>query len=215
MLFSESRTTVEASSAPARKRRGLRNALLICATVVALLAGGFVWFVSALPTQETVPAAKADGIVVLTGAAFRINDALDLLASGRGRRLLITGVYPTTRSGEISRTMPEHQRLFDCCVDLDHSALNTIGNAVETRRWATTRGFKSLIVVTSDFHMPRTMTELSHQLPGIALVPFPVNSERVRVESWWSNPAVARLLFSEYLKYIVAVVRTRLDFASA
>ena len=199
----------------APKRRRLRNAVLACAAVVALLAGGFVWFVRNLPMQETAPAASADGIVVLTGAAFRINDALDLLASGRGRRLLITGVYPTTRSVEISRLMPEHRRWFDCCVDLDHSALNTIGNAVETRRWATTRGFKSLIVVTSDFHMPRTMTELSHQLPGVALVPFPVNSEKVRLDSWWSNPAIARLLFSEYLKYIVAVVRTRLDFASA
>ena len=227
MLSSESGTMVEAPRAPnpvasnpvapksATKRHRLRNIALVCAAAVALLAGGFVWFVRSLPMQEEAPSASADGIVVLTGAAFRINDGLDLLASGRGRRLLITGVYPATRSVEISRLVPEHKRWFDCCVDLDHSALNTIGNAVETRRWATTRGFKSLIVVTSDFHMPRTKTELSHQLPGVALVPFPVNSERVRVDSWWSNPAVARLLFSEYLKYIVAVVRTRLDFASA
>src|SRR5438876_465503 len=62
---------------------------------------------------------------------------------------------------------------------------------------------------------PRTMTELTHQLPGVTLVPFPVTSDRVRVDAWWSSPAIARLLFSEYLKYIAAVVRTRLDFASA
>mgnify|MGYP003349626307 FL=1 len=218
MLSSDSKTTAGTSDAakpPVRRRRGLRNIFLTCVAGVAVLAGGFVWFISTLPAQEQAPQAKADGIVVLTGAAFRINDALDLLASGRGLRLLISGVYPTTRSGEISRMMPEHQRWFDCCVDLDHQALNTIGNAIETRRWATTRNFKSLIVVTSDFHMPRAMAEISHQLPGVALVPFPVNSERVRVDSWWSNPTTARLLFSEYLKYIVAVVRTRLDFASA
>jgi uncharacterized SAM-binding protein YcdF (DUF218 family) len=214
MSSSQSQATTDAhrngSPAP-RKRWRLLGGILIC---VSALAAGFVWFVHTLPTQDTAPSAKADGIVVLTGAAFRINDALDLLASGRGQRLLITGVYPTTRSGEISRMMPEHQRLFDCCVDLDHSALNTIGNAVETRRWATRRSFRSLIVVTSDFHMRRAMTELSHQLPNVTLVPFPVASERVRIESWWSNPGVARLLFSEYLKYIAAVIRTRLDFTS-
>ena len=81
------------------------------------------------------PARNADGIVALTGGPFRINDALDLLAAGRGKRLLISGVNPATRPGEISRLMPEHQRWFTCCVDIDHSATNTIGNAIETRRW--------------------------------------------------------------------------------
>src|SRR5262245_38697350 len=111
MLSSDTETTAGTpgvTNPPARRRRRWRNVVVVCAAVMLLVAGGFVWFVSTLPTQETAPAAKADGIVVLTGAAFRINDALDLLASGRGRRLLITGVYPTTRSVEICRLMPEH-----------------------------------------------------------------------------------------------------------
>ena len=151
--------------------------------------------------------------MVLTGAAFRINDALELLAAGYGRRLLITGVNPAPRvAAEISRLMPEIREWFDCCVDLDHSAINTIGNAVETRRWLDERGFKSLIVVTSNFHMPRAMAELSHQLPDVTLVPFPVVSEKAADRSWWSSPPTAKLLFSEYLKYIVAMVRMRLEF---
>jgi uncharacterized SAM-binding protein YcdF (DUF218 family) len=128
---------------------------------------------------------------------------------------LITGVNPQTRSGEISNLVPEHRRWFTCCVDLDHSATNTIGNAIETRRWTKLRGFKSLIVVTSNFHMPRAMAELAHQLPGVALEPFPVVSDKVRVETWWSNPSTARLLFFEYLKYIVAGARIRLQPVSA
>ena len=126
--------------------------------------------------------------MVLTGGAFRINDALELLAAGRGQRLLITGVNPATRAREISRLMPEHRRWFSCCVDLDHSATNTIGNAIETRRWAKARGFKSLIVVTSNFHMPRAMAELAHQLPDVTLVPYPVVSDKVRVESLVGEP---------------------------
>ena len=182
--------------------------MILLGLVVLGLGVGFVRFVALLPTTETPPARNTDGIVALTGAAFRINDALELLAAGRGRRLLITGVNPVTRSEEISRLTPEYQRWFSCCVDLDRSATNTIGNAIETRRWATDQRFRSLIVVTSNFHMPRAIVELAHQLPDVALVPYPVISERVRVESWWSNPSTAKLLFLEYLKYIAATVRT-------
>ena len=186
--------------------------LLAAAGLVALLTGaGFLWFVNQLPEAEVPMRTKADGIVVLTGSAFRISDALELLAAGHGRRLLITGVYPATRLSEIAALTPQYERWFSCCVDLDRVALDTIGNAVETRRWAKDQGAKSLIIVTSDFHMPRALAEIAHQLPDVALVPFPVVSDRVRVESWWSNPATVRLLFLEYLKYIVALTRMRLD----
>jgi uncharacterized SAM-binding protein YcdF (DUF218 family) len=192
-------------------RRGLRLALAGVGAAAVLFGGGFLWFVRALPVAEAAPVHDAEGIVVLTGAAFRISDALELLAAGRGKRLLITGVNPLTRSREISRLVPEYRRWFTCCVDLDHSATNTIGNAIETRRWVRARGFRSLIVVTSNFHMPRAMVELAHQLPDVSLEPFPVVSDKVRVETWWSNPSIAKLLFFEYLKYIVAGARIRLQ----
>ena len=188
--------------------RGLIAA--VCVGVV-LIGIGFVWWVNNLPEAEVPMRSKADGIVVLTGSRFRINDALELLAAGHGKRLLISGVYPATKLSEIAHMMPEFQRWFACCVDLDHMALNTIGNAVETKRWAREQRSQSLIVVTSNFHMPRALTEISHQLPDVRLVAYPVVSDRVRVESWWSSPATARLLFTEYLKYMVASVRVRFD----
>ena len=196
-----------------RRRRVLRSLLIGFAAAIVLLVGGFVLFIDSLARSERLLDRNADGIVALTGGAFRINDAMALLAAGHGKRLLISGVNPTTRPVEISRLMPEHRRWFSCCVDLDHSALNTIGNAIETRRWVREKNFRSLIVVTSNFHMPRAMAELAHEMPDVALLPFPVISERVRVENWWSSPSSARLLFSEYLKYIVAVVRIRLESA--
>jgi uncharacterized SAM-binding protein YcdF (DUF218 family) len=180
---------------------------MVLGLAVLLLGADFFVFVHRMPVTEAAPTRNADGIVALTGGPFRINDALDLLAAGRGKRLLISGVNPVTRPGEISRLVPEHQRWFACCVDIDHSATNTIGNAVETRRWVKARGFQSLIVVTANFHMPRAMFELSHELPDVVLVPYGVVSDKVHVEAWWENPETARLLFLEYLKYIVARVR--------
>ena len=184
-------------------------AILLAATSLGL---GFLWFVGHLPTSDVALNRDADGIVVLTGRASRIGDAIELLASRRGKRLLITGVYPTTTAAAIARLVPEHQHWFTCCVDLDHSAVNTIGNAIQTRRWVIRHDIKSLIVVTSNYHMPRATLELAYQLPDVTLIAFPVTPERVRIESWWSSPATARLLFAEYLKYIRALVRTQTAF---
>ena len=200
------RTGTPLPVAPPPRGRGYRAVLTGLALAVALVAADFLWFVHQMPVSEAAPAGNADGIVALTGGPFRINDALDLLASGHGKRLLISGVNPTTRRGEIARLMPEHERWFTCCVDIDHSA-TTIGNAIETRQWVKSRGFQSLIVVTANFHIPRALMELGHELPDVTLVPYGVVSEKMRIEAWWENPETARLLFLEYLKYIVARIR--------
>jgi uncharacterized SAM-binding protein YcdF (DUF218 family) len=214
-MHSLDQSTAERKAAMRPWRRAYRVTPVVLAVGVLLFASGFFWFVRQIPLAENAPARNADGIVVLTGGAFRINDALELLSTGYGRRLLITGVNRTTRAYELSRLMPEHRRWFTCCVDLDYSAINTIGNAVETRRWVEARRFKSLIVVTANFHIPRAMAELEHEIPDAALVPHAVVSDRVKVESWPENPATARLLFLEYLKYIVARVRMILPLSVA
>ena len=190
-------------------RRLWRLIVLATFAAVALFVTGFLWFVGSVPTEEVSIDRPADGIVVLTGGASRIADAIELLAAGRGKRLLISGVHPTTTSSELARLSPAYGRWLTCCVDLGHAALNTTGNAVETKRWVTDRGFRSLIVVTSSYHMPRTMAELRRSMPDVALVPFPVVTDKMRSENWWSSPPTAKLLFSEYLKYIVAQVRFR------
>jgi len=185
---------------------------MLCAMALALGFAGFAWLV---PSEQVTLDRNADGIVVLTGGTSRVSDALELLASGRGKRLLITGVNAGTTTGDIAHEVLNYDRWLSCCVDLDYSALNTLGNAVQTRRWALDHGFGSLIVVTSAYHMPRALAELAHQLPDAALVPYPVVSDRLRVEPWWSNGDTAKLVLSEYLKFLFAKVRMRFDSANA
>ena len=196
-------------------RRLVRAISLVLLAAIAVLGGGFVWFVLHVPDTEVALERNADGIVVLTGGASRISDAIELLAAGHGKRLLISGVHRATSSAEIARTNPRYQSLVACCVDLDHSAVNTTGNAVETRRWVRDRGFSSLIVVTSAYHMPRTMAELARQLPDVALVPFPVVTEKLRNEPWWTNGFTAKLILSEYAKFVVAQLRMSMEPAPA
>ena len=185
--------------------------MAITAVGLVLLAGGFIWFFSLIPNEEMQLNRKADGIVVLTGAATRIPDAIQLLADDRGKRLLISGVYHATKAKEIARITPLYAKYFSCCIDLDRSALNTYGNALQAKRWAHDHNFNSLIVVTSNWHMPRAMAELEHQLPDVTLVPYPVVSEKMKSDPWWSNLATARVLIGEYLKYLFALMRMQVD----
>jgi uncharacterized SAM-binding protein YcdF (DUF218 family) len=205
----------EAQAAPPRGR--LRRAVV--RTFAIVLAGavvGFVAFLAQLRGVETRPARTADGIVVLTGGSSRVSDAMELLAGGYGKRLLISGVHPTSGANDISRSLPDNQALSDnqsllgCCVDLDRSAVNTRSNAVETRRWVRERGFTSLIVVTSNYHMPRAIAEMSHAMPDVTLIPFAVVGDKWRDEPWWNSGATFRLLLSEYAKYVAVEVRVRL-----
>jgi uncharacterized SAM-binding protein YcdF (DUF218 family) len=189
------------------KAIGVRMAVL-CAVA---LAAGFAAFVWRLPSKPIDLDRDADGIVVLTGGTSRVTDALELLAGGRGKRLLITGVNPGTTTADIAYENPQYGRLLNCCVDLDYSAINTFGNAVQTRLWAANHGFHSLIVVTSSYHMPRALAELGHQMPQASLIAYPVLSDRLRSEPWWSDGNTTRVVVSEYLKYLFAELRMRFE----
>lgn len=203
----------EAGSRPGG-RRGLRivtSFMGIVTLVIVVFFAGFVLFASTIPREEVDFHRSADGIVALTGGTSRIADAVELLTAGRGQRLLISGVNPSTTPAELIRLNPELEKLFDCCVDLGHQALNTTGNAMEIAQWAREHQFRSIIVVTSVWHMPRALVELDRELAGVEIIPRAVVSDRMRDEPWWTNPQTARLLLIEYVKYLATYARVRLD----
>lgn len=168
---------------------------------------GFVVFSEKVANMET-PATieQVDGIVVLTGGQARVDVALGLLKDNRGRRLLISGVHPTTKPEVLQRITHTDPRLFDCCVDLDRSAMNTIGNAIESARWIRANGYKRVIIVTNNYHMPRSLLELSRLMNDVEFVPYPVINTDLRQNSWMRQGDTLRVLLTEYVKYLGAAV---------
>ena len=174
---------------------------------VAGFIAGFIAFALSATTVHPPSTENADAIVVVTGGEDRINVAVGLLRQRVGRRLLISGVNPRTSKGAIREHTGEDRRLFECCVDIGREASDTVGNAEEARDWAAQRRYRSLIVVTSGYHMPRTLTEFSRAMPRVRLIAHPVISRNVRDQAWWQSPGTLRFLLSEYVKFIAAAAR--------
>lgn len=188
---------------------GLAGSLLIAAFLMFL--GGFLSFVSMI-SDAPPQSPKADAIVVLTGGDDRLAAGMELLSSGHGTRLLISGVNEDTKRDDIRGLIATaHISRFDCCVDLDKSALNTIGNAIETGQWARSNKYNSIIVVTANYHMPRALAELARAEPNLELIAYPVEQSDVHVSDWWRWPGSARLLVSEYMKYLATQMRFRVE----
>src|SRR5262249_38780705 len=188
-----------------RARRGRRArfavSMLLSLVVLAVLVG-FVDFAERVAGAAAPADPRAEGIVVLTGGPARIDGALQLLAEGRAHRLLISGVNPVVTRQALASTVGDGLRdVLACCVDLDHQAQDTVGNATEAREWADRHGFSSLIVVTSDYHMPRSMAELALAMPDKRLIAFPVSNPELHLANWWRDATTFSLLVREYGKY--------------
>lgn len=186
----------------------MRLILAAIASVALLWAGGLIAFVASLPeAQEASP--HADGIVVYTGiGGERIATAMTLLGEGAGGRLLISGVNPDISRAELAKLWPGEPADFECCVDLGHQARSTVGNAAEVREWAQKYGFHRIILVTSDYHMPRALLETRSQLPDADIVAHPVRSGYLDEKGRPAGGGAMKLLALEYTKFLAVRVRT-------
>jgi uncharacterized SAM-binding protein YcdF (DUF218 family) len=176
---------------------------------VLAVAAGFVQFtgrVQGLGPPAAPP--PADAIVVLTGGTQgRLDTGLALLRAGAGERLLISGVNPSLRDDEVHDALEISEELADCCVDLGREAQDTLGNASETAAWAQSFGYKRLLLVTDDYHMPRSFIELSLAMPEVTLLPYPVESQWSDPGAWVANPGAAGRVAVEYGKYLIVRLR--------
>lgn len=151
---------------------------------------------------------QVEAIVVLTGGYQRIDTAVDLLERGVGKRLLISGVNPATSGSAIKRATGANGELFSCCVDIGYQAIDTIGNAHETAGWIRKFGYKNILVVTNNYHIPRSLIELETASPDVEFVGYPVSNTDLKTETWMTDPIAVRTLVTEYLKYALTKLRS-------
>lgn len=201
---------VQATGSRVRRAASIALAtVLVCALGYVAGFGVFGLRVAAMRAPARVE--QADGIVVLTGGRQRISAAIDLLKSGKGKRLLISGVNPITDRADLQTANGAAPALFSCCIDIDHAALDTIGNAAESAKWLRDNGYASAIVVTSNYHIPRSLLEMHRAVADVDLVPYPVVSEQRSPLAWLADADAMRVLFTEYSKYVGALLRGAID----
>ncbi|MBL8551484.1 MAG: YdcF family protein [Hyphomonadaceae bacterium] len=185
----------------------LRGALLALATAAIIAFGvGFLQFTNVVRAAAPDPAPAADAIVALTGARGRLETAVRLLREDRGQRLFISGVNPEVRDAELYEVLHVDADLA-ARIDIGRAAADTLGNASETADWARSHDYDRIILVTDDFHMPRSAAELKLALPGVKIVPYPVPTRWTQPGRWNNDPRAAARLGAEYVKYLLIRMR--------
>lgn len=177
-----------------------RSFLLATLIAAGVWFAGFLCFVSVTETPPPPDLPPADGIVVLTGGADRIADGLRLLAAGKGRELLVSGVASKLDLAEMARRAGLDPAQLDGHVTLGRAALTTRGNAAEAALWARQNGFHSLILVTATYHMPRARAEFARAMPDVTFYAAAVVPPAMRGPWRWTT---LRLLVVEYSKFLI------------
>ena len=178
-----------------------------------LLIVGFGWgiglfiFADAIPSHVEKAETSADAIVVLTGGSGRLSAGLKFLAEKRAKKLFVSGVY---KGVDVKRLLTLYQNApaeLACCVEIGEDAANTEGNAIETAAWIKKQNYKSLIIVTSNYHMPRSLLEFRSAMPTAEFSPHSVLPVTFKRDRWWAWPGTAGLLMREYNKYLLVWIR--------
>jgi uncharacterized SAM-binding protein YcdF (DUF218 family) len=189
-------------------RAGRRATAALGVLAVVWLAG-LVWFANRIPDPgaEIASPETTDAVVVLTGGPLRLKAGLELLEAGKAKKLFVSGVERHVDLAELLRTAQTAPASVACCVALGHDATDTAGNAAETRQWMEHEGFRSLRLVTANYHMQRSLLEFRAAMPGTAIVPNPVFPDSFKRSHWWAWPGTFALIVTEYQKYLAAAGR--------
>ncbi|MGE7369692.1 YdcF family protein [Neorhizobium sp. NPDC001467] len=188
-------------------RRFARRVIFAGLALIAVFCGGFLWFANEVTSLKAPDSARADAIVVLTGGYQRIDQAVGLLRDGAGRRLLISGAHPSATPSQIRKTTQVSADLFACCVDIGYDAIDTIGNANEIIRWIHDHAYRSVLVVTNNYHMPRSLHELRQRDAQTTFIPYPVINADLARKAWFTDPDALRIMLGEYGKMAAAMMR--------
>ncbi len=188
------------------KSRSLKLAASFCGLGFLLWLIGLGVFASMVSADSEQLQTPTEAIVVLTGGSERISTGVTLLAQGAAETLFISGVGAAVSANDlVPMDQPERVELIDR-VTIGSEAADTPGNAIETAAWVKQQEIRSIRLVTAAYHMPRSLREFQHRMPGVSIVPHPVFPEQVK-RDWWRYPGTASLLATEYTKFLFSASR--------
>ena len=172
---------------------------VILTLFLILILSHFIFFLSLVKNFKSNYSAftSIDSIVVLTGDKFRISKGLEILSNGVGEKLLLSGVNKNIKLINIKNEFPKYKNFFDCCVDIENISSNTFENSRETFLWLEKNKYNSVLIVSSDYHMPRVKLEFERFFAIENTYYQPVNSN-IDIN------AIEKIkkLFFEYVKYM-------------
>lgn len=180
--------------------------LIICLCIVWV--AGFILFNRTINTYQTDNRTKTDAIIALTGGRNRISAAVKLLNEEMAPRLLISGVQKDIPRKDIEKLnavkltgKPE--------IEIEDKSQNTVENAIEATDWIKRNNIRSIRLVTSNYHLPRSVQEFRALNKNLKIIIHPVYSEKVSAK-WWKNFGSFLLVASEYNKFLFVYVKTNL-----
>ena len=208
-----SRQAARPARSPATGRRWRRVVITLSALALVVWGAGFLNFVDGIARASPASPPYADAVIVLTGGENRLSAGVRLLVDGRAGQLLVSGVSAGVTPARLQEMLTGDghdvsREWFRCCIDLGFRARDTRGNAEESAEWVRDRGVRSLLLVTSNYHMSRSLIEFARALPGVRIEPYPVVADNIVLEDWWRWPASVRFLGQEYHKILYAQLRS-------
>lgn len=172
-------------------------------------ATGFILFNQEINSYETDDITKTDAIIVLTGGRNRIIEAVKLLNEGMADKMLISGVQKNISPKDIEKRnavnltdKPE--------IEFEKQSKNTVENAIKTNEWIKQNNIRSIRLVTSNYHIPRSLQEFKAQNTELEIIINPVYSEKVS-KTWWKNTGSFCLIASEYSKFLFVYLKNHIS----
>jgi uncharacterized SAM-binding protein YcdF (DUF218 family) len=184
--------------------------LFITISGFALATFSFHSYLERIPSQVYDETTGTDAIVVLTGSAGRIDEGILLIKQGLAAELFISGVSPIINLRDLVQLDNLDFKALPLPVSLGTEAKNTRGNAIEINNWIKNKDVQSIRLVTSAYHMPRSLKEIKHTLLNIQIIPHPVFSDKIKMD-WWSHPSTASVLAIECIKYLTSSLRIYIE----
>lgn len=176
--------------------------IYIFSLFLILLILGFFYFLRVITYTNVVVGKNIDGIAILTGGKGRIDLGLNLFKEQSNIRLIISGVDKKVSINSVLPTkFQENNRIY-----IDQVSESTFENAIVIAEWAKKNQLYNIIVITSYYHMPRSMLLLSKFTEEVNYYAYPVKKEKSKSSDFIPEVQFNLFLMQEYIKYLLSLI---------